>query len=66
MGKPWYSQNYHVSEECRPMGSAQCDGYDYSMAGPECDCACHEEWDLPITTAGVKAWHDEYHGIENK
>lgn len=48
-----------ISPECAPSGSGQCDG-------TECtDCPCHDNWDLPITVAGVKVWHDNFWGISN-
>jgi len=63
---PWYSQEHHISAECKPGGSGQCDGYDYDQNDKSCDCHCHTTSDLPNTIEGVKDWHDDYHGIEAK
>lgn len=51
----------HVSAECAPEGSAQCDG-----EGDEdfCGCSCHTTTEaLPQTVAGMKNWHDDLWGL---
>lgn len=56
----------HISPECSPGGSAQCEGYCESHT-EECSCGCHRDhWmgdDYPRTVQEMQAWHDEYHGV---
>lgn len=61
-GKPWYHGDHHVSSDCAPGGSGECDGTDYDT-NQDCDCHCHEAMDLPNSIDGVKDWHDDYHGV---
>ena len=48
-------------------GSGQCDGFHYEglHEGEPCGCPCHRTDNLPETIAGVKAWHDNLHGVTN-
>ena len=53
--------------ECEAHGSGQCDGFHYEglHEGEPCGCPCHRTDNLPETIAGVKAWHDNLHGVTN-
>ena len=54
----------HVSAECGPGGSGQCDGLCANHPNTECTCECHRDWfgDMPTTVAGMEKWHVEHHG----
>lgn len=47
---------YDISENCHRGGDGNCDGW--TSGGTGCNCACHDEPNLPDTMEGVKAWHD--------
>lgn len=71
MKRTHWAINY--SDACDKGGSGQCDGIMEDGEGNPnavgtsvdgtCTCPCHNEWDLPDTIPGVKAWHDEFHGV---
>lgn len=49
------------TESCAPKGDGICDGFDPDTS-EECVCNCHHAFDLPVTQAAVKVWHDEMWG----
>lgn len=58
-----YGYGSHISAECQPGGSGQCDGFCATHQHEECICSCHTSWDLPDTVVEVLAWHDDMNGI---
>jgi hypothetical protein len=55
----------HVSAECAPGGTGNCDGLCAAHDSVECTCECHREWctTLPDTVEGVRKWHDERNNV---
>lgn len=54
----------NLSDACDEQGDGQCDGGipdgegNPNASGSECTCVCHDEGTvLPLTIAGVTAWH---------
>lgn len=63
----------HYSEACDKGGNGQCEGDIDVPRNPNsvgtgvahtCTCPCHDADDLPPTVEGVRAWHDDFHGVE--